>query len=141
MLFIFDANFPPEFVKGLTILEKANKKRPIQIDIVFSVDFMEEAKTGKPSMDEEIIAKASQMNAVIFTHDGDFKRVKHYKPLLIQHKVGYVWFRVPKNNYRYWDIVNACITSWEELTLQISVATLPFAFEVSKQGKVSKLQF
>ena len=47
-------------------------------------------------VDEEIIAKATNQNAVIITHDSDFKRIKHYKPLLIEHNVGYIYFKVPK---------------------------------------------
>ncbi len=40
MLFIFDENFPSEFVKGFSILEKANKRTKILVDVIFSVDFM-----------------------------------------------------------------------------------------------------
>jgi predicted nuclease of predicted toxin-antitoxin system len=86
MLFIFDENFPPEFVRGFSIIEKANKRSPFSVDIVFSPDIM--GKQG--SSDEEIIAKAAKKNAVIVTQDTDFKRIKHYKSLLIQNNVGYV---------------------------------------------------
>ena len=68
MLFIFDENFPPEFVKGFSILETANKRSNIQVDVVFSVDFMN-LPERRSVTDEEIIEKASQKNAVIITHD------------------------------------------------------------------------
>lgn len=40
MLFIFDENFPPEFVRGFAIIEKANKRSPFLVDIVFSSELM-----------------------------------------------------------------------------------------------------
>ena len=55
MFFIFDENFPPEFVRGFAIIEKANKRSPFPVDIAFSPDLM--GKHG--SSDEEIIAKAA----------------------------------------------------------------------------------
>jgi predicted nuclease of predicted toxin-antitoxin system len=137
MLFIFDENFPVDFVKGFSILEKANRRSKISVDVVFSSDFM--GKSG--ATDEEIIAQASKMEAVIVTHDSDFKRIKHYKPLLIQHNVGYIYFKVPKATYQYWDIVKAFVNKWEELKTEISKSSHPFAFEVSKLGQVNKLSF
>ena len=137
MLFIFDENFPHDFVRGFSILEKANRRSPISVDVVFSGDFMK--KLG--STDEDIIKAASKKDAVIITHDSDFKRIKHYKPLLIVHNVGYIYFKVPKGKYQYWDIVKAFINQWEDLKTGISNATPPFAFEMSKQGNITKLSF
>lgn len=137
MLFIFDENFPHEFVSGFSTIEKANRKTPIKVDIVFAVDFM--GKKG--ASDEEIIAAASQKDAVIVTHDGDFKRIKHYKPLLIEHKVGFIYFKVPSGKYMYWDIVKAFINKWEDLKTEISKSEHPFAFEINKQGHLQKLPF
>ena len=136
MLFIFDENYPSEFVKGFAILEKANRRSPIQVDVVFSGDFI-----GLSASDEDIIKKATQKNAVIITHDSDFKRIKHYKPLLIEHSVGYIYFKVPKGKYQYWDIVKAFINKWEDLKAEIAGATIPFAFEISKVGQITKLSF
>jgi hypothetical protein len=145
MLFIFDENFPHQFVKGFSILEKADSRSEFKSDIVFSVDFMgghDIDNTGEkiPIEDEEIIVKASQQNAVIITHDSDFKRIKHYKPLLIQHQVGYIYFRTPKK-YVYWDYVKAFVNKWEEIKAEISKSTHPFAFEISKQGHLQRLEF
>lgn len=137
MLFIFDANFPHEFVKGFSILEKANRRSPISVDVIFADDFM--GKQG--STDEEIIAKASSQNAIIITFDSDFKRIKHYKPLLEIHKVGYVYFKTPKGNLLYWDIVKAFINKWEDIKTEISNSSPPFSFEINKQGHLTKLQF
>jgi len=137
MLFIFDENFPSEFVKGFSILEKANKRTAISVDVVFSVDLMQ----GIGAADVDIIAKASAKNAVIITHDSDFKRIKHYKPLLIKHQVGYIYFKVPKGKYQYWDIVKAFVNKWEDIKLQVSISSHPFAFEISKTGQLSKVSF
>ena len=137
MLFIFDANFPHDFVKGFSILEKANRRSPISVDVVFVDEFME--KQG--SSDEEIIEKASAQNAVIITFDSDFKRIKHYKPLLIKHRVGFVYFKTPKGNLVYWDIVKSFVNKWEEIKTEISNSTHPFAFEINKQGHLVRLPF
>ena len=137
MLFIFDENFPHDFVKGFSILEKANRRSQISVSVVFSSDFM--GKSG--ATDEEIIKKASKRDAVIITHDSDFKRIKHYKPLLVQHNVGYIYFKVPKGQYQYWDIVKAFVNRWEELKDKIANSTHPFAFEISKTGQISALSF
>lgn len=137
MLFIFDENFPSEFVRGFGIIEKANKRSAFPVEIVFSPDIM--GKRG--SSDEEIIAKAAKQNAVIVTQDTDFKRIKHYKSLLVQHNVGYVYFKVPGAKNHYWDIVKAFVVKWEELKEGISKATHPFAFEINNHGGINKLPF
>jgi hypothetical protein len=137
MLFIFDENFPPDFVKGFAIIEQANHRSSISVDVIFSIDFM--GYVG--ATDIEIIEKASKMDAVIVTHDSDFKKIKHYKPLLIEHNVGYIYFKVPKGGYHYWDIVKAFVNKWEDLKLQISNSNSPFAFEINKLGQLVKLSF
>jgi predicted nuclease of predicted toxin-antitoxin system len=50
----------------------------------------------KGSKDEDIIIAASNRNAIIITHDADFRRIKHYKPILLEHNVGFVFFKTPK---------------------------------------------
>jgi len=137
MLFIFDANFPHDFVKGFSIIENANRKSQIKANIVFVDEFM--GMSG--STDEEIIEKATLQNAVIITHDSDFKRIKHYKALLTHHKVGYVYFKVPNGKYHYWDIVKSFVNKWEEIKEAITNSEHPFAFEINKQGHLNKLPF
>ena len=34
MLFIFDENFPHQFVQGFSILERANRRSPFHVDVV-----------------------------------------------------------------------------------------------------------
>lgn len=133
MLFIFDENFPPALAAGFSILESANKRTPFPVTVMHAIDFMD--RDG--ALDEEIIAAADQKNAVIITQDSDFKRIKHYKPLLIQHKVGYVYFKVPSGKYTYWEIVTAFISKWEDLKMKISTLNHPFAIEINKQGHIS----
>jgi hypothetical protein len=138
MIFVFDENYPIEFVHGLAILEKANKRTPIKVEILFSPEV---EGCGYNADDDVIVKEFSKKEAVIITHDQDFRRVKHLKPLLIEHQVGYIIFRVPKGIYHYWDIVKAFINKWEELKQKISTANHPFAFEVTKQGHVIDLSF
>lgn len=137
MLFIFDENYPKGFVEGFAIIEKSDNKNPLKSQVVFSCDFMGGVQG---SSDEDIIIKASQQNAVIVTQDGDFKKIKHYKPLLIQHKVGFIYFRQTSRN-SYWDMVKTFINKWEDIKKEISQSTHPFAFEINKQGQLHKLTF
>lgn len=138
MLFIFDENYPPGFVEGFAIIEKADKRNPITSNVIYSCDFMGGVQ-GSP--DEDIIAKASQLNAVIVTQDSDFKRIKHYKPLLIEHKVGYIYFKTVKGRNSYWDVVRAFVNKWEEIKDKISKAEHPFAYEINKNGHLNQLPF
>jgi hypothetical protein len=135
MLFLFDENIPHSLSEALKILENSNKRSPINVKIQHVIDFM--GKKGYP--DEDIIKAASKKHAIIITHDSDFKRIKNYKPLLLEHKVGYVYFRTPKTTYHYWDIVKAFVNVWEDLKKDIAKDSAPFVYEVSKQGKHSKL--
>jgi len=146
MLFIFDENFPHAFVEGFSILEKANRLSNLKVQVVFSVDFMGGPKFDNEGSrisieDTEIIEKASEQNAVIVTHDSDFKRIKHYKSLLIKHRVGFIYFKVPKGKYQYWDIVKAFVNRWEELKFEVSKCEHPFAFEIDKKGNIRNLPF
>lgn len=137
MLFIFDENFPPDFVRGFSIIERGNKRSPLLSVIQHSNEFM-----GSPgASDEDIIQKASGKDAVIITHDSDFKKIKHYKPLLIQHSVGFIYFKTPKKEYRYWDMVKAIILKWEDLKDLVSKSTHPFALEIAKSGQLQLLKF
>jgi hypothetical protein len=110
---------------------------PIKADIMHVGDFM--GTLGAD--DKEIIIKASKKHAIIVTHDSDFKRIKHYKHLLIEHEVGFIYFKVPKGNYLYWDIVKAFVNKWEEIKQKIKNDSLPFAYEISKTGQLGKLAF
>lgn len=136
MLLIFDANYPRSFVDAFKLLETSNKNSPVHVDIIFSDDFM--GKQGAD--DEEIIVKADNLQAVIITHDSDFKRIKHYKTLLVKHRVGYVYFKTAKRQ-TYWDIVKAFVNKWEEIKKQAEESNHPFALEISKHGHLQKLDF
>lgn len=138
MLFIFDENYPPGFVEGFAIIERSDRRNPIVSEVVYSCDFMGGIQG---STDEEIITRASQLNAVIVTQDSDFKRIKHYKPLLVEHRVGYIYFKTASNKNLYWDMVRAFINKWEDLKKEIANCTHPFAFEINKSGQMSKLPF
>jgi predicted nuclease of predicted toxin-antitoxin system len=138
MLFIFDENYPSGFVEGFAIIEQSDKRNQIASTVVYSCDFMGGIQG---STDVEIITRASQQNAVIVTQDSDFKRIKHYKPLLIEHKVGYIYFKTVSGKNLYWDIVRAFINKWEELKKEIANSKHPFAFEINKNGHLAKLPF
>jgi len=89
--------------------------------------------------DTELIAAASKREAIIFTHDKDFRRIKHYKELMIQHEVGYVYFKTPREGgYHYWDMVTSFVNRWEELKKKIKSDALPYAYEVDKKGHLNR---
>lgn len=90
MVFIFDENYPPSLSQGLEKLESANKLSPIRVQVIHAIDFMK--KRG--SKDEDIIIAASNMDAIIITHDSDFKRIKHYKTIF---RIRYFVLKVLQN--------------------------------------------
>ncbi len=137
MIFIFDENYPISLTQGLTLLESANKHSPIPVNVIDAISFM----GRKGASDIDIITQAANKNAIIITHDSDFRRIKHYKPFLLQHKVGYIYFKTPKGGYHYWDIVKSFISKWEELKDKISKDTHPFTYEVSKTGAINRCYF
>lgn len=136
MRLIFDENIPKDFVTGFAIIEKANKRDPIKAKLEHVSDVL-----GHGFTDEEIIEKAKNSHAVIVTLDRDFKKIKHYQKLLQDHRVGYIYFKSPRESYKYWDLVEAFIYSWPNLKKAISEASHPFAFEINKKGEISKLTF
>jgi hypothetical protein len=137
MLFIFDANYPHEFVRGLSIMDKADKHSKITAEVMFVKELM--GTTDAEDLD--IVRKASKRNAVIVTHDKDFKRIKHYKAALIEHQVGYIYFKVPSGKYLFWDMVKAFINKWGEIKDEVSKAEHPFAFEIDKFAHLHPLPF
>jgi hypothetical protein len=137
MQFIFDENYPVPLCKGIALLEQANHRSPIKVEVLHAIDFM----GGKGATDEEIIIKASHSNAVIITHDGDFRRIKHYQPLLKHHRVSYLYFRTPKGGYHYWDMVKSFVNKWEDLKKKMKSDSFPFAYEISKTGEIKNCPF
>ncbi len=139
MLFIFDENYPKKLSEGLNLLEQGNRMSPIAVSVIDAISFM--GRRG--ATDIEIIIAAADKDAIIITHDADFRRIKHYKQFLLQHKVGYIYFKTPKmkGGYHYWDIVKTFVSKWEELKQNISQDTHPFTYEVGKTGGISKCSF
>lgn len=130
MLFLFDENFSPNLAGGLALIESANTRSPVQVEIKHTNDFM----GGAGSSDTDIIAAAAGLGAVIFTKDSDFKRIKHYHELYREHQVGVVFFRSTKQRLTYWDEVVNFINRWESLKTALAEARPPMAFQLTLQG-------
>jgi predicted nuclease of predicted toxin-antitoxin system len=129
MIFIFDENYSPKFAEGLSLLEQGNHKSKNKVEVHHIIKFF--GKKG--ATDEEIIEFLSKKNAVIITQDSDFKRIKHYKSLYKEHKVGAVFFKTYKQ-LTYWDMLISLLQKWEDLKEKLSKDTLPFVYEVNKKG-------
>ena len=138
MKFVFDENFSPAIVSGLSTIDAGAKNATIKADIISSFVLV-----GPSKADEDIIEAASHMDAIIITHDRDFKNIKRYRAKMKAHKVGFILFRVPPRRYEYWDIACAVISHWEEIksNFPLSDEGHPIAFEVNKTGQLQRLYF
>jgi len=129
MQFLFDENIPNKLAKGLNLLEESNHKTKISAHINSIRDLGMQGAT-----DEDVIAKAGKLSAVILTFDKDFKHIKSYAPLYKKHKVGVVFFKLSKEDSNYWGMVKLLINKWEDLKNELTGLDKPFVYQVSKLG-------
>lgn len=133
---LFDENYSPHLIEGLSILEKANYRSQFPAEVM---DIRNVARK-QGATDDEVIEIAGNLRAIIFTQDTDFKKLKHKAPLYKRHSTGVVFFHSSGNKIIFWDIVINIIKHWEQLKEQIANSTPPFVFKVTKHG-VEKLHF
>ena len=129
MTYIFDENYSYRLAEGLSILEEGNVRSSIKTKITHVKQLGLQSAT-----DEEIIEHAGKIKGVIITMDKDFKHMKHYYALYKAHHCGVIVFRSSKNVIHYWDIVKSFINKWEELKVELSNNTPPFAFQINSKG-------
>jgi hypothetical protein len=133
---LFDENYSPHLIEGLSILEKANYRSQ------FPEEVMDIRKVAKKqgAADDEVIEIAGNIGAIIFTQDTDFKKLKHKAPLYRKFNTGVVFFHSSGNKIIFWDTVINIIKYWEHLKEQITNSIPPFVLKVTKHG-VERLHF
>ena len=135
MVYIFDENYSYRLAQGLSLIEQGNLKSKIPIEITHV-----KLLGLQGASDEDIIEEAGRRKGVIITMDKDFRHMKHYYNLYKTHGTGGVIFRSSKGVIHYWDIVTSFINKWEKLKEEIKNDSLPFAYQINKQG-IQKLSF
>lgn len=133
MHFIFDANMPKRLAEGIGKLDQQNISGVIKIVTSHADDLL-----GPSATDEEIILKASEIDAIILSEDDDFKRIKTNKALIKKLKVGYVLYKPPKHGSRYWEKAVAFILAWENLKAKVKATYKPFIFKINKSGEITE---
>jgi hypothetical protein len=133
---LFDENYSPHLIEGLSILEKANYRS------LFPANVMDirVIANKQGATDDEVIEIAGNLGAIIFTQDTDFKKLKHKAPLYKKHNTGVVFFHSAGSKIIFWDTVVNIIKHWEHLKELIANSTPPFVFKVTKLG-VERLNF
>ena len=135
MFLLFDENVPYNLVKGLALIEQADKNTEIHVTIIHPKD----AKNQGAS-DEDQIKYAGKHDGIIVSFDKDFKHMKSYYPLYRDFKVGAVIMNLTKKENNYWGIVRAVINNWEKLKNQLKDAEKPFIYEITIRG-IEKREF
>lgn len=135
MLIIFDENFPHNLAKGLDTIEQSNNNSILKCQITHP-KFLE----IEGIKDAPLIEYAGRYNAIIITHDKDFKDVKSKGAIYVQHKVGVFFFKFKKKEYSYWGIVKVFINQFEAIKKIIIEEPTPFVYEISSSG-VQRFQF
>lgn len=134
MRFLFDVNLSQHMVRGIAMLEKANRKSPRQGEIHHAIDFL-----PQDAIDRAVIEQAQKLDAIVITQDQKFGRIEHEYTVLKEFKVGVVYWKPPKGGLSYWDMVTVFINKWEDLKLVISQHKNPSAYVLEKNGKVKWL--
>lgn len=127
MKFYFDENIPPNIAKALAILQNPRRDENI---MVFTI----RGEFGEGLPDEEWIPKVAALNGIVITQDTNIHRVQHQRELYRQHGVGIVFFKPPKNGYKYWEMVKFIINKWDIIKKDVKKLNKPFALVVSPRS-------
>lgn len=137
MVFVFDENYSPKLVQGLSHLEHGNKRS--KADEVWHVKDLAEHLKIKPQDgvsfdDDEVIVIAGKQKGIVITQDRDFKNIKHKGRLYKEHNVGVIFFKTDVDSRGYWGMVASIINRWYELKQEAEDKPKPFCFFVDKKG-------
>jgi hypothetical protein len=131
MHFLFDAQMPVKLAEGIAILDQENRHGEIKIQVSHADNLL-----GKGATDEQVIHKASEIDAIIFSQDDDFKRIKTNKALIKQLGLGYVLYKPPQRGSRYWEISVSVVLAWEDLKEKINSIQKPFILKINRKGEI-----
>jgi hypothetical protein len=117
----FDENIPHQIAKALNILQEPCKE---QLNVLNISEIF-----GRGAKDEEWIPKIAEENAVVITQDLNIHHTHQQRELYRKYKLGVVFLKSPsKTGYKYWQMVNKLITSWDDIKKIIQNKKRPFAY-------------
>jgi len=132
MHFLFDAQMPLRLARGLETLDQENEaNREIKTKISHA-----DILLGAGAEDSQVIHKALEIDAIIFSEDSDFRKTKSNRALIKQFKLGYVLFKPPTHGSRYWEKVLAVVLAWEKLKAMIKDIDKPFLLKIDRKGNI-----
>ncbi len=140
MVYVFDENYSPLLADALDLLERGNVGKGKHVAEVWHILKLAQdlnikpSNSGKSFTDEEVIQIVGRKKGIIFTQDGDFKRIKHFGHLYKQHNVGVVYFNTVLENRGYWNMVTYMISKWNDLKTILQNESPPFCYHVNRQG-------
>lgn len=136
MLLIFDENFSKNLAQGLNLLEKSNPAREILAEVISA----EELMGRRGATDEELIKEAGRRKGIIITKDKDFKQIKLLEKIIEGSGTKVLFFKFSKKTIRFWDILSAIVSRWEELKEKLNKNPPPYVYQFDNKG-ISELHF
>jgi predicted nuclease of predicted toxin-antitoxin system len=131
MIIYIDENLPPDIANGLNLLQQTlNKKLGVQIEVRSIREVF-----GSGAKDEEWIPHAGNQGACVITQDAKIQRIKHQAELCKKFRIGLFFMnQTSGRGLSYWQIVQLCINSWEEIITIALREDKPFCYKQTKKG-------
>jgi len=136
MIVYIDENMPSQLANGLMILQE-----PINLKLLEPIKIISiKNKFGQGIQDEDWIPIAGNEGACVITQDYNIKRTKHQYALCQQYGLGIFFLKPPsKKGLSYWEMVVMVINHWQSIIDTIINSQRPFAFKLTKRGRLEKM--
>lgn len=125
-----DENIAPQLARAMNIVQEHlnfEEKKPIEV-LSLKDTFHEGIK------DEEWIPKVGQEKGIIITQDRRIQFSRHQKDLYLQHGVGIIFLKSPKDGMTFWQMFTHLVTWWAEIKQIARHHKPPFAFRQPGQN-------
>lgn len=96
-------------------------------------------KIGRGVSDEDIIERLGNSDSILITRDLSIQKTRLQFKLCSRYNLGMFFIALPKNENKHWEIVKLLINHWEEIISKIRNQRRPFAYRITKRGKMEKL--
>ena len=96
-------------------------------------------KIGRGVSDENIIERLGDSDSILITRDLSIQKTRLQFELCSKYDLGMFFLALPKNENKHWEIVKLLINHWEEINIKIQNEKKPFAYRITKRGKMEKL--
>ena len=133
MKIYIDENIPRQIAQALNIIQEAlNRKNGTDVQVRSIVD---DFKIG--AKDEEWLPEVA--GCVVITQDNRIQTTRHQRDLCVAHGVGMVFISAGKKGMTFWEFTQLLIKHWDEILKITHKPKFPFAYRITRNGKVEKL--